>query len=284
MAITVDGYPLDLVETEQHDLVAEVTEHPVEDGSDVSDNVRLKPRELTFTNAIVSDTPIGAIAQDESRTGASAKFSQDAYNRLEAIWLARNTVTVVTGLKKYENMILDRLTVPRDSKTSAALVFTAHFKEVRIVKNKRVTVAVPNLTNGTNLGGKGSHTHPANVTYVQTHGVESRAYYVGLYGQPVLTTSNAERLKTNPEGDPFGELDHFGVPEGQMIDGWVADAKPKPPPGKTLPSSITSLKTTKAYYRNSHNARIPGYTPEKTTKKLPKHSGTTWNPVSGGGD
>lgn len=278
MAVSIDGYPLDLVETEAHELVAEVTDHPVEDGSDVSDNVRLKPRELTFTNGIVSDTPIGAIATDTTRGDISGTYSQDAYNRLENIWLARQPVTVVTRLKKYENMILDRLSINDDSKTSHALVFTAHFKQVTIVKNKRVTVAVANLLGGQNLGGKGGHVHPANVTYVQSANPASAAAMIQKFGQPVLRTTADERAKTNGNRfDGFGVLDHYAVPEGTPIDGYVSENSPKINPnfnGHTkLPPGLTGK--TKFFYRLYGKAAIPGYpstgTDSDTRKGKAKH-------------
>jgi hypothetical protein len=137
--VTIDGYPLDLVETEQHERSADVTEHPVEEGADVSDNVRVKPRELTLTNAVVSDTPIGAIADDPTRQGVEGPISQDAYFRLNKVFEARQPVTVVTDLQQYKSMILDKLTITQEAKSSHGLVFVAHFKEVIIVSNRRVT-------------------------------------------------------------------------------------------------------------------------------------------------
>lgn len=152
--VTIDGYPLDLVETEEHSMTSEITEHPVEDGSDISDNIRIKPRELTLTNAIVSNTPIGTVATDDTRILGETlpPPAMDAYRRLEQIWLARSTVTVVTNLKKYESMALETLTIPQEAKNAGGLVFTAHFKEVRIVRNKRVTMAIPNTGGEQNLG------------------------------------------------------------------------------------------------------------------------------------
>jgi hypothetical protein len=157
--ITIDGYPLDLVVTEEHSLTSEITDHPVEKGSDISDNIRRKPRELTLTNAVVSDTPIGGIATDSSRValrqdenGQDVLPSSDAYQRLVAIWEAGNTVTVVTNLQKYDDMAIESITVPQDAKSAGGLIFTVHFKQVTIVKNNRVTVAVPNLGGELNLG------------------------------------------------------------------------------------------------------------------------------------
>ena len=152
--VTIDGYPLDLVESEEHSLEAEITDYPVEDGSDISDNIRLKPRTLTLNGAIVSDTPIGAIASDPTRKlgAGNPPPSQDAYRRLEALYESRKPVEVVTGLKRYTNMVLETLTIPREAKDAGALVFSAHFKQIRTVVNKRVTMNLPNTGGEQNLG------------------------------------------------------------------------------------------------------------------------------------
>lgn len=223
--ITIDGYPLDLVESESHSLTAEVTEHPVESGSDVSDNVRNKPRELTLTNAIVSDTPIGVVAKDPSRSPTSGQPlpSKDAFARLEKIYEAREPVTIVTNLKKYDNMVMDQLTIPVDRKSAKALNFIAHFKQIRIVLNRRVTVAVPNLVGRANLGQKTSSLWSRlmgikNVVYVITFGhlpdgsidKGQVAAATKVLGPPVLTDDKGA---------------HFEVVGGQKPDGYIRDNK-----------------------------------------------------------
>lgn len=152
--ITIDGFPIDLAESEEHKLKSEVTQHPTESGSDISDNVRNLPRELTLTGCVVSDTPIGAIALDDTRILGDTlpPVSRDAYRKLELLWESRRSVVVVTDLKKYESMVLDDLSIPREAKNAGGLVFTAHFVEVRIINNKRVTVEVPNASKEANLG------------------------------------------------------------------------------------------------------------------------------------
>jgi hypothetical protein len=153
--VTIAGYPIDVVETEEHSLTSEITDHPVEEGSDVADNIRRKPRELTLTGAVVSNTPIGAIAQARSLVtafGASTKPAEEAYQFLEQLFESRDAVTIVTDLKKYDSMALETLTIPREAKNAGGLIFTAHFKEVRIISNQRVTVALPNLGGERNLG------------------------------------------------------------------------------------------------------------------------------------
>ncbi len=150
--ILIDGYPIDVAKVETHTLEAEVTEHPVEKGSVISDHVRLNPIEVTL-ECLVSDTPLGIIAVDPTRINSQIEIdgessttvptpSEDAYARLRAIRLARQPVTIETSLDRFENMILTRLTIPRSADTSGGLTFEATFREIVIVENLRVTVRV----------------------------------------------------------------------------------------------------------------------------------------------
>ena len=54
---TLDLVQLDVYDTETHGMATEVTEFPVEDGPDISDNVRRKPKTLAI-EGYVSDTPL----------------------------------------------------------------------------------------------------------------------------------------------------------------------------------------------------------------------------------
>ena len=54
---TLDLVQLDVYDSETHGMPTEVTEFPVEDGPDISDNVRRKPKTLTI-EGYVSDTPL----------------------------------------------------------------------------------------------------------------------------------------------------------------------------------------------------------------------------------
>jgi hypothetical protein len=233
--VSIAGYILDLVETENHEKSADVTDHPVEDGADVSDNVRIKPDELTFTNAIVSNTPIGAalaarrLNSNVSVSGAPSAGTlspaQDAWNTLKGIFNARQTVEVVTGLEKYTSMILDKLTVVQTAKSAGGLIFTAHFKFVRIVANKRVTVAIPNGGNGqSNMGTRASTVWAKSLkirdavfvttSYATPPGSAIIDAIAGdafrkLYGQPILV-------------DTIGE--HFAIAGAARPDGYVKNS------------------------------------------------------------
>lgn len=148
--ILIDGFEIDAALSEEHTFDSEVTEHPVEKGADISDHVRARPIEVTI-DGVVSDTPIGSLAQ--RRTGVP---SSDAFARLMQIRDAREPITIQTSLKTFENMILQSLSAPRDSSTGDAFRFRASFIQVQLVTNERTTVVVaqPRGAKKVNLGNR----------------------------------------------------------------------------------------------------------------------------------
>jgi hypothetical protein len=214
MSALIDGYFIDVVETENHSYSSDVTAHPVEQGADVADNVRAKPCELTFTNAVVSDTPIGAAAtqrQGLSQGGSlllgnstplsqsTTKPSQAALQKLEKLWRDREPVQVVSNLKKYDSMVLDKLDITRNAKTAGGLIFTAHFTEVIIVRNNRVTVAIPDGAGQSDLGGGNAKNDPDH-TPGQSSLIGTRILLVSYQvGDP-----RTQQLHTAPIGQPDG--------------------------------------------------------------------------------
>lgn len=152
--MSIDGFPIDIFEKEKHTLKSEITDHPVESGGDVADNIHNMPDELEV-EGIVSDNPIGLLAQDPTRQGDS-KPSVNAYEKLKALRAKRDVFTVVCSKGRFENMAMEELSQSIEAKNSKSFTFTCKFKKLTIVLNKRVTVAVPNV------GGGGGTEHKAS--------------------------------------------------------------------------------------------------------------------------
>lgn len=145
--IRIAGYLMDLAVSEEHAFPSEISSHPVEQGPDISDHIRNLPEEITL-ESIVSDTPIGEVAADPSRQAAGPDAplpSADAFQKLVEIRAARQPVTVETSLGTFENMGLENLDVPKDAAKAGGLFFTARFKRMNLVQNKRTRrrVATP---------------------------------------------------------------------------------------------------------------------------------------------
>ncbi len=157
---SIGGIVIDASVGEEHLTTADVTENPVEDGAKITDHVQLKPAQLTM-EGVISDAPLGyaVIGNIQNfKQSVVSLFSQtyrsiDYYNQLLALQTARKPFTVVTGLKRYTNMILAELSVPRSADKGGAIHFRAVLKEIRIVESK--TTGVSNLKDDvSNLGGK----------------------------------------------------------------------------------------------------------------------------------
>jgi len=121
---TLEGavsFDADLTISEQHEREAAITEHPVEDGSTISDHVILAPERVTLSGFVT----------DSGMRGAEPGNTQAAFNKLDAAWASREVMQIVTGRKTYENMILVSTSLPRERPES--MQFTLEFQQIRLV-------------------------------------------------------------------------------------------------------------------------------------------------------
>ncbi len=158
--VTIAGFIIDATPVETHELSAETTEHPIEEGADVTDHVRILPDQITI-EGVVSNTPVGTLAQtraNESPFAGEYLPADDALAYLRQIRENREPVKVETTIATYENMILVGLSIPQTSRSGDALRFRATFREIRIVKTERtrVKVSTPHAKGKRNRGRKPS--------------------------------------------------------------------------------------------------------------------------------
>jgi hypothetical protein len=165
----IDTLELDASISENHEMEAEVTEHPVESGSQVSDNVRRKPLRVTI-NGIVSNTPIvsGIVRAAQQIQGlydgnsdTDAARAETAFTTLENIFNNQKLISIYTKLKQYDSMVIKSLTIPRDKSTGDALRFTAVCWEIRIVQAQTVQVSLARGKGRQRTGKKSAQAAPA---------------------------------------------------------------------------------------------------------------------------
>lgn len=228
--MAVDGYPIDIWEKEGHSWESDITDHPIEEGSDFSDNIRNKPGPSLDLQGVVSDTPIGEVASDPTRAGGDGAPlpSSDAFTKIMKIREAREPVTIVTSLGRWESMALQKLDVPRDAKTLKGLVFTATFRKVEIKKNKRVTVAIPNGGAGSGLGHReseewGKRFKIKDAIFVITAHDFQVATYTKLFGPPVKATAKliGGVQRPVPKGEFYFEVRGDAKPDAYIKGGVV---------------------------------------------------------------
>jgi len=176
---------LDASLQETHELTAVATKNEVEDGVDVTDHVKLENPKLTI-EGIVSDTPITALsvaaglalsaaASEASRAVGSPFFglavaagggiavnawkgsmgktvvspprsTKACFDYMVELYQKRQPFSVVTALKKYDNMVITSLVIPKNVKIGRSFQFTVTMEQIRIVA--RQFVSVPKTSRG----------------------------------------------------------------------------------------------------------------------------------------
>lgn len=155
---------------EVHNDAMEISDHPVERGSVISDHAFARPAELIIT-AAWSNSPhetsllnqlTGAASSASSAlrkvigvanlvSGISSMFSSGApttvytYNAILALYNARQFFDVYTGKRVYKNMLIKELATTTDSRTENSLILRMTLRQIILVDTQ--TVTVPNASN-----------------------------------------------------------------------------------------------------------------------------------------
>lgn len=110
-------FQADLTNRELHERSAEVTSHPIETGATISDHVITQPDKILL-EGFITDTPVAIFAAQQGRTQNGFDILNEAFN-------AREPIQIVTGFGIYENMIITRLTLPRERPSSMQFILEA---------------------------------------------------------------------------------------------------------------------------------------------------------------
>lgn len=129
---SVGDIELDVSLNENHLIPAKITRNPVEDGSMYADNIILEPIVLNITARISDASMIPLVPSFGSK-------SIDAYNGLVELQSSREIIEVVTGVRTYQNMFLERISVPRASTDGNSLRFEMTISELLIFGNNAET-------------------------------------------------------------------------------------------------------------------------------------------------
>jgi hypothetical protein len=148
------GFPLPaLVEfdasiSESHNDEAEVTEHPIEEGSNISDHFRKLPVYLTL-EGMITNTPIVFLASLTPNSPIVGDFKptwdrvETAYAKLREFQTAGVLVDVITSLRTYANMALISVGVVREASTGNALHVSMTLREVKIANSLSIDQPIP---------------------------------------------------------------------------------------------------------------------------------------------
>ena len=145
---------VDLYPEESHNLPVTKTKYPVENGSSRTDNFVVEDEKLVL-RGLVSDLK----PSFSGLVNISDKYrSKEAWGRIRELKNSGDTVSVVTLLGLYENMMVTNIdaTVNADSGQSLAFVITLEeqqFSETQIVQLAPVKLNDPAKTKGSDING-----------------------------------------------------------------------------------------------------------------------------------
>jgi hypothetical protein len=155
----VDTVQVDACSDESHQLNNTITDHPVEEGFNVTDHSRPDPDVVTL-RCFVSNTPLSAQQATRAVQEGSVRFDttstagvtignqtgrgQEAFARLKKLRDGGTLIKVITTLRTYESsategMAIQSLSISRTAKNYDGLEFSVTLKQVRIVRNKKTS-------------------------------------------------------------------------------------------------------------------------------------------------
>lgn len=142
-ARSIGGLVMDVTVEETHTDDAEFSDHPIENGADITDHVILLPSGLTITAGV----------SDSGGTSAGDKRSVEAYEKLLELRAERIPFDVVTGKRVYKNMLIRSLSHTTDKETENSILFTAELRQVIIVTIQAVSIPRSRQKRGMATGG-----------------------------------------------------------------------------------------------------------------------------------
>ena len=142
------GIEFDASMREGHSTTATTTDHPVEDGADQSDHIRIDPDILTI-RGIVSNTPIIFLASVFARPsvpgGDPRSRAQDAFAFLDRIQKSRKLVSASTIMRDYTDMAITSLSAINEANSANIADINVTLK--KFLKATTETVAPPDPEN-----------------------------------------------------------------------------------------------------------------------------------------
>lgn len=154
---------LDASVDEQHTGESDVTDFPVEEGANTSDNSRPKPRTFTI-HGFVTSAPLNGLDAYVTAPGLKELRGKRVWDRLDRWRRSGARLVVRTSFYTYIDVVLTSIGVPRNVRNSDGAELLLSFKQVFTSSSK--TVAKPVRTQkaqSTSLGKKVNKAPPAPV-------------------------------------------------------------------------------------------------------------------------
>lgn len=144
MQRNIGGFVADVTLEEVGVDELEVTDHPVEQGADITDHSFKRPAHLTVRAGWSNSSP---------QALGDPNYVQSIYDSFLAMQANRQPIEVVTGKRIYENMLINRLQITTDEKTEHSLAMVCEMREIILVATQTVTVGNASKMTNPQLNG-----------------------------------------------------------------------------------------------------------------------------------
>lgn len=126
----IGGFVANVTLEEDHSDEIEISDHPVEQGAEVSDHAFKRPPSVTIT-AGWSNSSLSALG--------NPLYVQRVYNQFLGLQASLQPFSISTGKRVYDNMLIKRLSTKTDEKTENSLILTMECRNVQIVSTQTVS-------------------------------------------------------------------------------------------------------------------------------------------------
>lgn len=167
---SIGDFVADVTVREDHEDELVVTENPVEQGADVTDNSYKAPARLTVD--------VG-YSNSSLQSNGDPNYVQNVYAQFLALQATRQPFQVITGKRQYSNMVITLLHTVTDQDTENALLLTVKMREIILVNTQ--TVSVPPAANMKS---------PQDTSATQNNGSQQLQTASGTLGAPTTPTFN----------------------------------------------------------------------------------------------
>lgn len=130
----------DVIVSEYHADEVTVTQHPVDTGAAVSDHAIVQPAQVVVSFGWSDSSRLINSALDGSIL-KGMQTAQDVYNKLLELKDARELLSVSTGKRQYENVLLTKVATTTTVDTESSAVIELTFQQVFLATAKTVSLA-----------------------------------------------------------------------------------------------------------------------------------------------
>lgn len=122
-----------------------ITNHPVEQGAAITDHAYSEPAEVMLRYGWSNSSPANALISGFGLIGnfnpAGEDYVKDVYTLLRGLKDTRDPFDLVTGKRRYSNMLMTELSVTTDSHSEFTLIANIVCKQVILVSTAAATMA-----------------------------------------------------------------------------------------------------------------------------------------------